>query len=146
MIQQIVRDIVAGLTISGSSPESAPTFLFGWKGQLNLRLDEVQNEIVWLIPSFSNSQLAGNLMIDKYSVVIGFFGKSELDWFGEQHEPVIDRQRAQCAKFIYAAQQSDILKEVSDFIITDEVNAFDVNLSGVTLQCKMTPLKGFAVC
>lgn len=146
MIQQLIGTIVSGLTVADSNPAVAPTYIHGWKTQLNLRLDEVQNEIVWLLPVTSNSKIVGNAMIDRYNIVMGFFAKSQLEWTADQHLPIIDRQRVQCAKFIKAAKNSDLFSEVSDFIISDEYNVFDVCLSGVTLQCKITPLNGPSVC
>lgn len=145
MIQQLVGTIVSGLTIEEDS--IAPTYLHGWKGWNNIAVDELQNTLVILVdPVVSNSTLNGSVLKDKYSLLILFVEKSELEWTPEQHMPVIDRMRRLCARFIYSARQSDSFSEVSDFIITDEYNIMNVCLTGVGLQVKITPTLGPPVC
>ncbi len=146
MIHELIQGIIAELTVEGSSPAVAPDYIHGWRGQLNLRLDEIQNDVVWLLPVYSNSTLRGNYLKDDYSIVMGFFGKTELEMFAEQHLPVINRQRRQAAKFIYKIKQSPLFASVSDFEIVDEYNTFDVGISGVTVKFKASPLESLPVC
>lgn len=147
MIQQNIRGIVATLDVPGSSPSVAPQFLYGWRGQLNLRADELSTDVIWLLPVRSNSQLTGMSLKDNYSIVMGFFGKSELDMFAEQHDLlIVDRQRAQCAKFLYKITNSDITDELTNIVIQDEFNVFDIGLSGVTIQFNIKLINSYPAC
>lgn len=147
MIQQILANIISQLAIEGSSPSAAPTFIHGWKGYQNIASDEVLGTIAYLYePVTSNDIVVGSYLQETYPVLMGFFEKSEVEWTPEQHLEVVDRMRRIRAKFIYLCKQSPLFRYVESPITSDEFNIYDVNLSGVGLQIKLTPLAGIPVC
>jgi hypothetical protein len=147
MIQQLVRQIANQLTVEGGSPPIAPSYIHGQKGWSNLKADKITNTLIILFdPVQSDSKLIGNLMQDKYPLLMLFAEKSKLDWTPDQHLVVIDRMRTLCAQFIYKCTKSGLFSHIEDFVISDEYNAFDVCLSGVGLQIKLTPTIGAKPC
>lgn len=150
MIVDIVKGVVSNMTVPGSSPSVAPTFIHGEKSWQNLEADEVLNHIVFLDePITSNDTMHQSGAFDEaYPIVLFFAEKSEMEWTPEQHQVAIQRQRYQRKKFL-----NHLVSLIGDTIINfgsirtmDAKNVFDVNLSGCILYINITPLVNYSVC
>lgn len=136
-IKAIVKAIIAALPIPGS-------FLFGWKSFQNFKADE---EPIFPIrymdsPIVSNDSLKQSGLIESDFPLTIFFGdKTALDWTPEQHDVIIQVQRAAAAKFITACQNHPEIHFVKSAKRTEMVNVFDLNLSGVVLEITLTPFE-----
>jgi len=147
MIQQIIAGIVAGLTVEGSSPAVAPTFIHGWKGFNNLVLDEIQNTVVVLFePVRSEDKLLGNYVQESYPLLLAILEKAEFDNTPSQHLPVVDRCRRLKNKLLFAIKESSVISDAYNINTEDWFNAYNSNLSGVGIQITVVPLRGNPVC
>lgn len=141
-IKAIVKQIIAALPISGS-------FMFGWKSFQNFKADE---ESIFPIrymdsPIVSNDLLKQSGLIESDFPITIFFGnKTELDNTPEQHDIIIQQERAAAAKFITACQNHTEIHFVKNVKRTEVVNIFDLNLSGVVLEITLTPFEDGGFC
>lgn len=153
LINDIIKDIVATISVPDSSPSVAPNFCEGWKGWQNLSLDEVQNDSVildWPITSSSVYRKSG-LLENSYKLTIGFMGISGLDWSPDEHKVVIERCRLLMQDFINALSTYEVDgdRPIREFEVTGDneiINLFNVNLSGVALSISITPFNTRSRC
>jgi hypothetical protein len=146
LIQDLIRDITAELSVYGSSPSVTPNFCQGWKGWQNLAVDEVVNDSVildWPINSSDEYRKSGLLESD-YKLTIAFVGLSQLDYTPEEHLPIIERCRQTMQDFInlLSTYTVDGDRPIRDFTVTgttEVINMFNVNLSGVVLSVSIIP-------
>lgn len=146
-IYTIIQSVVASLSIENTSPPVAPTFREGWKQFQNLVDDEQLTDIVYLDwPIKSDDILVGASVHERFFVRMAFLEKSELEYTPEQHRPIIDRQRRQKNKFLFALSQADLVDEVTDASSSDIINVFNSNKSGVDLQFRIRIAPSEPVC
>lgn len=143
VIQDFVANQVGLLTVEGSSPAQAPTFIHGNEGWQNLLADEVMNDIIFLDePVSSNDTYAqGGLLTEAYALSLLFLTKSELDYTPEQHKPLIARMRRLRLAFIQALSRSGLLLNKNYQLKTiDVVNVLNVNMTGCLVSITITPI------
>ncbi len=109
--------------------------------------DEQLTDIVYLDwPIRSDDTLTFVSISERYTVKLAFLEKSELEYTPEQHRPLIDRQRRQKNKFLFALSQADLVDEITDISSSDIINIFDSNKSGVDLQFRIRIAPSEPVC
>lgn len=146
-VVQIIKTLALELN---ANPDSF-SFVFGSKEILNLKTDEMSFPLVALTDPIKSKgfRSAGGHIDHTYSLQIIFAGKTELDWEQEeQHQPVIAAMRNSCDEFIARMEKdTDNIREVAkSFVVTDWINMFDVNMSGVILEIEIKVVNNNSIC
>jgi hypothetical protein len=138
----IIEEIVGTMIVPDTSPQSAPLFVFGWKGWQNLEVDEIQTDVVILDTPLSSDDATGqgSFTEEGYNISIALFRKSELDYTPTQQEEIVDVMRTQKEKLIYKLRTDQRIRRIETLRTQDVYNAFNVNLTGVLVTFKLTPL------
>jgi len=153
IIQDLIADIVATMSVEDSSPSVAPTFLHGSRAWSNLKVDEVTNDIVILdepITSTDNFRKS-NLLEENYNLNILFLTKTEYQDLPENIKPDTSRMRNMRRKFIIKASNYEVdgqkqIKEISGIKTLDTTDLFNANFSGVLLSITITPINPLSSC
>lgn len=149
IIQDFIADIVSQMTVEGSTPSVAPTFVHGDKGWQNLLVDEITNDVILLDePVISNdSYKQSGLLEETYNTSMLFLTKGNLDNKPEDDKPLIARMRRLRKKYIDKLSASALLKDKNFNIRTiDVVNVFNVALTGCWVTMTITPIETQSRC
>lgn len=127
------------------------SFIYGSKDVLNLKTDEAVFPVCMLADPIKSKgfRSTGGHIDHTYSLTIILAGKSELDWeFEVQHQPVIAAMRNSCDELIARLEKdTDNIREVAkNFVVTDLINMFDVNMSGVFLEIEIKTVNNNSIC
>ena len=75
----------------------------------------------------------------EYSIEILLGKQSQLHWEMDLHDAVIEEMEAVGHIFLNKIINSPEIHEVSAYNIYEVINIFDMNLSGVIIECTITP-------
>lgn len=142
IIQDFIADIVSSLQIEGGNPPVVPTFIHGSDAWLNLKADEIQNDIVFLdepIISIDAYRQSG-LLEESYNLSMMFLTKSEFDFTPEQQKPLIARMRRLRLAFLNKLSKTSLRNTSFNVRTIDVVNVLNVNLTGVIVMLTITPI------
>jgi len=133
----LLRAAVAGL--------GGYTFETGTAGMNNITSDDVQLPVVVFDrpTRIVKAIQSGGGITETYNVNLAIFDKTEFDDQFEHHEPVIfNADQAANQLIINLNSYTDYVKAITNIEVTDAVNVYDVNLSGVVVSFT---LEAFAV-
>ena len=112
------------------------TFMTGTRSLNNIETDNITLPIVVLDrPLRINKTVAsGGGINEVYNITIAIFDQTEIDYVFEQHEPVIFAADQAANQIIVNLNSfTDYVKAITAVEVTDLINVFDVNLSGVQM-------------
>lgn len=81
-----------------------------------------------------------------YNLELLFGAQSQLHWEMSQHITVIQAMELLSHNFMNKLLNHNNIKEVTDYVPTEVINFFDMNLSGVIIECTVTPFDRRANC
>lgn len=146
VIQDIIGGIVREMVVEGGT--IAPTFIHGEQTWVNLKADEIINDLVILDePLISDdSYKQSGLYEENYRLKIFFFTKLEFDDTPEEHKPLIVKMRKARKNFINKLSRRADIRRFDGLRTVDIKNVFNANLIGVMLSISITPKETSSRC
>ena len=138
-VDQKIKQIVEG--IEGLSYE------FNDWTRANVELDDQDfPTCLYILPVSGKLYNKNGNFRDYPNALIAFLDKADLDFDGEENEPIVERMKDYAKKFILAVNNSGefdpIPKDTPYSVVYDKL---DVNITGVAIQVQLKELQGSCV-